>query len=45
MYNEFDEAGMKFMKDVKQALDPNNRLNPGKIFPDEHERFVLVHDE
>jgi len=45
MYNEFDEAGMKFMKDVKQALDPNNHLNPGKIFPDENERFVLVHDE
>nr|WP_263315034.1 FAD-linked oxidase C-terminal domain-containing protein [Mammaliicoccus sp. Marseille-Q6498] len=45
MYNEFDEAGMNFMKDVKKALDPNNRLNPGKIFPDEHERFVLVHDD
>ncbi|WP_323704178.1 FAD-binding oxidoreductase [Mammaliicoccus sp. Dog046] len=45
MYNEFDEAGMAFMKGVKKALDPNNRLNPGKIFPDENERFVLVHDE
>lgn len=31
----FNEAELAAMWDVKQAFDPNNRLNPGKIYPDE----------
>jgi glycolate oxidase len=27
-----DEAELEFMRKIKRALDPNNILNPGKIF-------------
>jgi glycolate oxidase len=31
------------MKKIKEAWDPNNILNPGKIFPDKGQtRVVLV---
>jgi FAD/FMN-containing dehydrogenase len=30
---EWDPATIKLMQAVKQAFDPENRLNPGKIFP------------
>ncbi len=28
----FDETRMKLMRDIKKSFDPNNILNPGKIF-------------
>jgi len=31
MPNQFGEAGMSVMRSIKQALDPNNILNPGKM--------------
>jgi glycolate oxidase len=33
MEMELGEAGLMMMKKIKQAWDPNNILNPGKIFP------------
>ena len=42
---EVGEAGMVFQKAIKQALDPKNILNPGKIFPEAGEkRLVLKND-
>jgi glycolate oxidase len=32
---ELDPAAVAYMKAVKRALDPNNILNPGKIFLEE----------
>jgi len=32
MYLVSDEAELEFMKKIKRAVDPNNILNPGKIF-------------
>jgi glycolate oxidase len=29
---ELDPAAVAYMKAIKKALDPNNILNPGKIF-------------
>jgi glycolate oxidase len=31
----FDETQMRLMKEIKKIFDPNNILNPGKIFPDD----------
>jgi glycolate oxidase len=31
---ELDPAAVAYMKTIKRALDPNNILNPGKIFLD-----------
>lgn len=46
MTNELGESGIRFQKAIKQALDPNNLLNPGKIFPLEGEkRLVLRNDQ
>jgi D-lactate dehydrogenase (cytochrome) len=30
---EFGESGVELMKTLKMALDPDNRLNPGKLLP------------
>ena len=30
---ELSSAGIDYMKTIKRALDPNNILNPGKMFP------------
>jgi len=32
---ELDPATLAAMRAIKQALDPNNIMNPGKIFPDD----------
>ncbi|MBK5272710.1 MAG: FAD-binding protein, partial [Bacteroidia bacterium] len=29
----FDETQMRLMKEIKKLFDPNNILNPGKVFP------------
>ncbi|HYB21620.1 MAG TPA: FAD-linked oxidase C-terminal domain-containing protein, partial [Thermodesulfobacteriota bacterium] len=30
---ELGDMGMEVMKRIKRSFDPNNVLNPGKIFP------------
>jgi D-lactate dehydrogenase len=30
---EIDEATINLMKSIKLTFDPNNILNPGKLFP------------
>ncbi len=32
MYDVFDDANLNLMRSIKKAFDPNNILNPGKIF-------------
>ncbi|MEL7564577.1 MAG: FAD-linked oxidase C-terminal domain-containing protein [Dehalobacterium sp.] len=32
LQSELGEAGMNYLKAIKRAVDPNNILNPGKIF-------------
>ncbi|HKB44337.1 MAG TPA: FAD-linked oxidase C-terminal domain-containing protein, partial [Chitinophagaceae bacterium] len=29
----FDKTQLRLMKEIKKLFDPNNILNPGKIFP------------
>jgi glycolate oxidase len=41
MEMELGEIGLEMMKRIKQAWDPNNILNPGKIFPEPGQRLVL----
>jgi glycolate oxidase len=36
---EVGPAALAAMKHIKQALDPNNILNPGKIFLESREKF------
>jgi len=35
MIHEFGAEGVGLMREIKALFDPNNILNPGKIFPDE----------
>lgn len=41
MEAELGAAGLDMMKRIKQAWDPNNIMNPGKIFPDPGQKLVL----
>jgi D-lactate dehydrogenase (cytochrome) len=31
LYRQYGEGGIKFMKEVKKGIDPNNIMNPGKV--------------
>ncbi|WP_298788931.1 FAD-binding oxidoreductase [uncultured Marinococcus sp.] len=41
MENEIGIAGVDLMKRIKQSWDPNNIMNPGKIFAEPGQRLVL----
>jgi glycolate oxidase len=42
MEMELGEVGLDMMKRIKQAWDPNNIMNPGKIFPEPGQKLVLT---
>jgi glycolate oxidase len=42
MEMELGEMGIDMMKRIKKAWDPNDVLNPGKIFPTPGQRFELL---
>lgn len=42
MEMELGSAGLDMMKRIKEAWDPNNILNPGKIFPEPGQKLVLT---
>lgn len=44
MEMELGVDGLDLMKRIKQVWDPQNILNPGKIFPEPGQRFVLRND-
>jgi glycolate oxidase len=37
------ESGIQLMKQIKQAIDPLNIMNPGKIFAKEKKMRVVIH--
>ncbi|OJF18155.1 MAG: glycolate oxidase subunit GlcD [Bacillaceae bacterium G1] len=41
MEMELGPIGLDMMKRIKQAWDPNNIMNPGKIFPEPGQKLVL----
>jgi len=41
MEMELGEAGLDLMRRIKAAWDPNHILNPGKIFPEPGQKWVL----
>ncbi|MFS0577064.1 FAD-linked oxidase C-terminal domain-containing protein [Sporosarcina sp. 179-K 3D1 HS] len=42
MASELGEDGLMMMRKIKEAWDPNNILNPGKIFPQEGQTKVVL---
>jgi glycolate oxidase len=42
MEMELGVAGLDMMKRIKHAWDPNNIMNPGKIFPEPGQKLVLT---
>lgn len=44
MEMELGEVGLDLMKRIKTSWDPNNVLNPGKIFPEPGQKLVLTDD-
>src|SRR5690625_1859843 len=44
MEMELGAIGLDMMRRIKESWDPNNILNPGKIFPKPGERLVLTDD-
>ncbi|WP_102347593.1 FAD-binding oxidoreductase [Bacillus sp. Marseille-P3661] len=44
MEMELGPVGVDMMKRIKQSWDPNNILNPGKIFPEPGQKLVLYHE-
>lgn len=45
MKKEVGEQGIRYQQMIKQALDPKNILNPGKIFPEEGEERLVLRNE
>lgn len=41
MEMELGKSGLYMMKKIKEAWDPNNILNPGKIFPEKDQKRVV----
>lgn len=37
------EAGIEVMRNIKEAIDPNHIMNPGKIFAKSDRRRVVIH--
>ncbi|WP_246938541.1 FAD-binding oxidoreductase [Bacillus pinisoli] len=44
MEMELGKAGIDMMTRIKKSWDPNNILNPGKIFPEPGQKLVLHHE-
>ncbi|OEF98925.1 glycolate oxidase subunit GlcD [Vulcanibacillus modesticaldus] len=42
MEMELGEVGLLMMRKIKEAWDPNNIMNPGKIFPDRGQTKVVL---
>ncbi|GAB7386886.1 glycolate oxidase subunit GlcD [Bacillaceae bacterium] len=42
MEMELGPVGLEMMKRIKRAWDPNNIMNPGKIFPEPGQKLVLT---
>jgi glycolate oxidase len=44
LYMELDETALTLMEKIKTVFDPNNILNPGKIFPVTGNSFIKKSD-